>query len=540
MKKLLIYALLLVTGFAFYSCDDRFDNPVSKQQDPSNPKASWTYEVNIKFAQWSFWNGEENLVYKAPTTVYVYNADKQFLGELKATEEFNYDNFNWDTYYKFSGTLKGAIGEKLLFSTLKDFDYYSKQDGTIESLMENSILEIAEAPIIIANSTTGKIATQNVQLKSKINAMKWSFSNSDFFNKDTDKGFTFIGDSLLATESIKVDFAEKLNPNEPFYFAFASEAKTDKVYTIEIDSENGYKSYNYFNGIFNNGTQGVWWEWTDMWFDTVKELDLTKYYAYLKKNDPEQESYWVGINGSNNAPFEAQITQSGKDAVPVHLIIRGKATIKDINIGKKGHLGLEGGIFRWWDYENNSLPTLTVKGNNTIYNEEFAGIAIEATATIQGDGTINSTGADHGLVVNNSWNTETQDNNGWSTKGEASVLTIAGNVTIIANGLHLAAVYVGKPNAWSYPPYSEEQVSCTLNLNSGTLEAVAKDDGQPAVLIDGTLNIGPKATMLKGTAEKSELVIANGATWTELAKFDEKKYNDSGAKDGVRTITPKK
>ena len=46
--------------------------------------------------------------------------------------------------------------------------------------------------------------------------------------------------------------------------------------------------------------------------------------------------------------------------------------------------------------------------------------------------------------------------------------------------------------------------------------------------------------MLTGTAEKSELVIATGATWTELAKFDEKKYNDSGAKDGVRTITPKK
>ena len=178
--------------------------------------------------------------------------------------------------------------------------------------------------------------------------------------------------------------------------------------------------------------------------------------------------------------------------------------------------------------------------HNTIYNKEFAGICINATATIQGDGTITSTGDDHGLVVNSSWQYETYNENGWSTKGEASVLTIAGDVKIIANGLNQAAVYVGKPGAWSYPPYSEEQVTCTLNLNGGTLEAIAKDDNQPAVLVDGILNIGSGATMLKATAGKeSELIIADGSTWTELAKFDETKFTDT-TKDGVRTITPKK
>ena len=58
MKKLFIYALLLVTGFAFYSCDDRFDNPVTQQQDASNPYSTWTYEVKIDFADVniSYWD----------------------------------------------------------------------------------------------------------------------------------------------------------------------------------------------------------------------------------------------------------------------------------------------------------------------------------------------------------------------------------------------------------------------------------------------------------------------------------------------------
>ena len=43
MKKLLFWAVLLMTGFAFYSCDERFDNPVTQQQDPS--KSQWQLGV---------------------------------------------------------------------------------------------------------------------------------------------------------------------------------------------------------------------------------------------------------------------------------------------------------------------------------------------------------------------------------------------------------------------------------------------------------------------------------------------------------------
>lgn len=544
MKKLFIYALLLMTGFAFYSCDDRFDNPVTQQQDPSNPASSWTYEVGIKFAQFTSGYADvdgENYTYKAPSTVFVYNKAGEKLGELKALEEFDYDNFNWGSYYKFSGALKGAIGEELTISTLDGFDYYSKQDGTQKTLMESCILQTAEVPIIITNATKGTIGTQNITLKNKTWPMRAKFRGD--WAKKNDKSFKIASDSLLVNpaqveKEFTIKFAEDVNPRDFFFYAIASiaEEQTDFEYTIE--SENGYLSVAPQNWDIKNGSDYIYGTY-NIWFDYVKSLDLTKYFAFLKEENPDQEDpFWVGINSEKNSEFEPFITQSGKEAVDINLNIQGKATIQDINI--KGALELNGYKSKWNEDEYDYLPVLTVKGTNIVENKYYAGICINATATIQGDGTITSTGNDHGLVVNSSWNYETYDENGWSTKGEASVLTIAGDVKIIANGLNSAAVYVGKPWAWSYPPYSNTQVTCVLNLNGGTLEAVAKDDNQPAVLIDGTLNIGSSATMLKATAGKeSELIIADGSTWTELAKFDETKFTDT-TKDGVRTITPKK
>ena len=55
IKKLFLWSVLLMTGFAFYSCDDVIDNPATGKQDPSNPNATWTYEVGIKFVDFKFW-----------------------------------------------------------------------------------------------------------------------------------------------------------------------------------------------------------------------------------------------------------------------------------------------------------------------------------------------------------------------------------------------------------------------------------------------------------------------------------------------------
>ena len=322
MKKLFIYALLLVTGFAFYSCDDRFDNPVTQQQDPSNPAATWTYEVGIKFQQFNNWYADvdgENYTYKAPSTVFVYNKAGEKLGELKALEEFDYDNFNWDSYYKFSGTLKGAIGEELTISTLDGFDYYSKQDGTLKSIIENCILETAEVPIIITNSTKGTIGTQSVQLNCAISTYKAYFDGN--YSDKTDKGFTLSADSLAyipadenGVRSFSINFAEAVEDpsdwNKGFFFTFATEAKEEAEYTFEIDSENGYKSISTWSGTYN-GRNDIWGTWS-IWFSSIKELDLTKYTTFLKDVKEQLEPYYINLSTVQRAKFEPLIYQTSK------------------------------------------------------------------------------------------------------------------------------------------------------------------------------------------------------------------------------------
>ena len=556
MKKLFIYALLLVTGFAFYSCDDRFDNPVTQQQDPSNPMASWSYEVSVKFARFNN-NGYNDVdgkryTYTAPSTIYVYNKALQKLGELTVAEpeefpdSFVYEDF--DKSYKFAGKLQGAIGEELIISTLEGFDYYSKQDGTQKTLMKSCILQTAEVPIIITNATKGTIGTQNITLKNKTWPMRARFRGD--WAKENDKSFKIASDSLLVNpaqveKEFTIKFAEDVKPRDFFFYAIASiaEEQTDFEYTIE--SENGYVSVAPQKWDIKNGSNYIYGTYS-IWFDYVKSLDLTKYFAYLEEENPDQEGhFWVGISSNEDETFEPIITQSGKDAVGIDLCINCKATIQDINIGKKGSLQLNGNIYTDDEgIEHKYLAVLTVKGNNTVYNKDFAGICINATATIQGDGTITSTGSDHGLVVDSQFGKYGYDeNHNWFNKNESAKLTIAGNVTIIANGIHQAAVKVGRQWIWDNTTGESAPENCVLNFNGGTLEALAKDDNQPAVLVEGTLNIGEKATMLKATAgEDSELIIAEVDTnwnWSELAKFDATKYTDT-TKDNVRTITPKK
>lgn len=554
MKKLLFWAVLLMTGFAFYSCDERFDNPVTQQQDPSNPMASWSYEVSVKFARFNN-NGYNDVdgkryTYTAPSTIYVYNKALQKLGELTVAEPEEFpDSFvyaDFDKSYKFAGKLQGAIGEELIISTLEGFDYYSKQDGTQKTLMKSCILQTAEVPIIITNATKGTIGTQSITLKNKTWPMRARFYGN--WAKENDKSFKIASDSLLVNpaqveKEFTIKFAEDVKPRDFFFYAIASiaEEQTDFEYTIE--SENGYVSVAPQNWDIKNGSDYIYGTY-GIWFEYVKSLDLTKYFAYLEEENPDQEGhYWIDINTEKNAKFEPFITQSGNDAVEVDLVIQGKATIQGINIGEKGSLQLNGYKEKYYEDEYDYLPILTVKGTNTVYNKDFAGICINATATIKGDGSITSTGDDHGLVVNSSWNEPKQDESGWSTKGKASELTIAGDVTIIAKGLNGPAVFIGKPGAWSYPPYSEETVSCAINFEGGSLEAIGKG-WAPGIVVDGKMTIGTGITSLKATAgETSEFIIVDGPNVQEAALdilvADKTKFTDK-TEGKVRTITPKK
>lgn len=81
MKKLLMWSALLMTGFAFYSCDDVVDNPVQ------NDSAVWNYSVTVKFADFDFKGlvdpvSGEKYAYEAPKTLYVFNEELEPLGTI--------------------------------------------------------------------------------------------------------------------------------------------------------------------------------------------------------------------------------------------------------------------------------------------------------------------------------------------------------------------------------------------------------------------------------------------------------------------------
>lgn len=556
MKKLFIYALLLVTGFAFYSCDDRFDNPVTQQQDPSNPAATWTYEVGIKFQQFNNWYADvdgENYTYKAPSTVFVYNKAGEKLGELKALEEFDYDNFNWDSYYKFSGTLKGAIGEELTISTLDGFDYYSKQDGTLKSIIENCILETAEVPIIITNSTKGTIGTQSVQLNCAISTFKARFRGN--YSDKSDKIFTFSADSLAyiptnenGTRSFSVKFAEAIEDptsSNGFFFTFASEAKENAEFIYEIDSENGYKSICTWNGTYN-GRNNIWGTY-NLWFDTVKELDLTKYTKFLKDVKEWEEPYNINVSTIQRAKYEPLIYQSSKDTVNVQLYIQGKATIKNLLIGKEGSLSLSG----YWDtyenndpeyQENNYLPVVTLEGDNVVKTNQWQALNIYAEAVLKGEGTLTLTSKSNAIHISSNWWREKHNNEqGWYfSEIMPAKLTLTENVKLISN----TRVFIGQ--TWNYN--TQKYMPCTLDVASGTLEAKGGENDCAINLYGGKLTLSDKAEGIKATTGQTgttPLFIRDDMTGEEVAlkdivgeanvdNFTDKKL------EGVRTITPKK
>ena len=544
MKKLFLWSVLLMTGFAFYSCDDVIDNPAGGKQDPSNPNATWTYEVSIKFVDFSFWHNDANwnwvntdidgeeVTYKAPSTVYVHNKAGEFLGELKAVEEFDYKNFDFNSYYKFAGTLTGAIGEELVISTLKDFDYYSKQDGTLKTLAENCMLAKAEVPIIVADNNRKKIATQNVKLESAILAIFARFNN---YADDTDRSFTLTADSLIATPSFEVKFAEAVKPQtEGFFFAFAPSAKESAKYYFEFNSEEkGIKGINVWESAYKGLTsvQSVWYLNFSM-----KEVDLTKYTKYLKDVKKQEAPYYISTSADQNAAFEPFIYQSSKDTVEVRLTIYGKATIKDLVIGKSSYLYLRGNKAVYEAYDPvggyNELPVITVLGENSITSTYSSGIYVYSEATLKGDGTLKTEGNYYGIYISNAYWDEIADKNwSWTSLRKPAKLIVTENVKLISNSqVAINSVWINSE------PFANELV-----LKGGSLEAKGKEGQFAIALWGGKLNIGEGTSVKATTGMTGDGAICiydqatNAEATIESLVADKTKFTDE-TKDGVRTI----
>ena len=562
IKKLFLWSVLLMTGFAFYSCDDVIDNPATGKQDPTNPNATWTYEVGIKFAEFNSWyadvDGESVDAWKAPSTVYVYNKSREFLGELNALEEFDYENFNFNSYYKFSGTLKGAIGEELFITTLKDFDYYSKQDGTLKSIVENSVLEVGRVPIIITNTSTGKIGTQNVKLESKINAIRARIYDNLYFNSETDRAFTISGDSLAAENgSFTVNFAENIKPNEYFFFAFASLAQGYATYYLDIDSENGYKSYTVFSGTYkgNTGVNGTY----GFYFNSyVRELDLTKYFAFRKSLEQGADENWgTWANVQTYEDNEAIVTQSGKDALPIEIDINGNVTLKDINVTRT--------MYASSGYKGTS--TITLEGENVVNSEWGSGFCSWGNITFKGNGSIAFSGYENGIQISDGYSSYADEEgneikviNGITIDEGTTIKAFApkneygdynSGVVVYGRDSDIDWVYVPEYDEnWNWIGYHYEQV--TLNLYdkdhntslivNGTLEAEGGSQGIYSQL--GIVKIGETGSVkaISRNAWQKILFSTDDGAEAKLEDLvaDKTKFNDTISEDNTTRIITKK
>ena len=550
MKKLFIYALLAMTGFAFYSCDERFDNPVTEQQDPSNPNATWSYEVAVKFANFCN-NGYKDVdgqkyTYTAPSTIYVFNKAYERLGELKVVEPEEFpDSFttaDFDKSYKFAGKLQGAIGEELIIASLDNMDYISKQDGTQKTIMKSCILQTAEVPIIVTNATKGTIGTQSVTLKNKTHVRRCKISTSTYNNyvSADDRTFTVMSDSLFvprgAEKEIVCTLPEEYDmATDYFYIAVVTEAKGSGVYQIAVENE----AYGYGSAckiIWSNSNDYIYA--STLSFGYLKYMDLTKYYAYKKSLDENLVRLTVNVQAlPDTTPI---ITQSGKDALPISLYLQRvkNITIKNINIRMLGTIGI---YSTYPGNENDYRPVITLEGENIVGSEDNLdtyALQIDVETTIKGTGSLTLDAGSWGIDIKRSYQFRNEEGD---YKYLPAGLIIEDDVKIVSKTqIELIGWMDG-----------DDKAQCFINLNGGSLDVTGYNN-KYAVYMNGTngvtgkMTIGTGATYFKaktGKTDDTPVIVCDFPTRSEVTLDrlveDATKFTDE-IKDGVRTITPKK
>jgi len=223
MKKLFLFAALLMTGFAFYSCEDVVDNPAK------DPAQSWNYSVSVKFENFDLSAAPGELTYKAPTTLYVLNEENTLMGTITTETAPAADS---KTYATYAGTLTGTIGNNLILATKIDNDL-AKQDGTLESAIENGIVQTAEVPIKIYNANSGTLTTAAAKMENNT-AIAHTASGQ---LKGGDKVAVVADD-----QAFEWTVYEEFDPNKSadLYIAIPTNTNPKAEYTISSDSKDGF------------------------------------------------------------------------------------------------------------------------------------------------------------------------------------------------------------------------------------------------------------------------------------------------------------
>jgi len=364
MKKLFLFAALLMTGFAFYSCEDVVDNPA---QDPAQ---SWNYSVSVKFDNFDLSAAPGGLTYKAPTTLYVLNEENTLMGTITTEAAPAADS---KTYATYAGTLTGTIGNNLILATKIGNDL-AKQDGTLESAIENGIVQTAEVPIKIYNANSGTLTTAaaNMENTTAIAQVHTNQLNGGDKVKFSDESKSF---EWTVNEDFKVDINDWWNTTT-IYIAIPTNGDPEAEYTISTDGVNGYTlgaTFDNTNLPLNTGKLSG-----DLGFIGFEELgiDLTKWDTYQREvnnaTGTTTLSQWI------NDDKTFIITQSGEKAIDANVVARGNGgknvavILNNIRLEKNCY-------FEVWD---GATFDITLIGEN-----EFDYLYLESPYIKKGDGT---------------------------------------------------------------------------------------------------------------------------------------------------------
>lgn len=533
MKKLLFWAVLLMTGFAFYSCDERYDNPATETPNPSDPASTWTYEVNVKFAEFVTYDGEEQLKFEAPNTLYVFNKSLDLLGEITCDEEIDQDNYSAD-FYKFAGTLKGAIGDTLVIGTIGDQKWFAeKQDGTIETIYKNGILQTAKVPIIVANESNGKIGTQRVELKNHTAIVAFNMYRYAT-GKETGVTISCKDFMMPKTEDINITFAKDVDPCERFWVAIPLLDDSKSNYEFKTTTEKGVDLYGYLFNYWSFKPNKIYYQYYTLGVEMLpKEIDLTEFKELFNTN-------WVDIHADGTV-----VTQSGDDAIDFNLYFyTNKATIKGININGELYCNTPDG-------ETECI--LNIEGDNTVsstYN--YAVLWIYRKTTFKGNGTLS-------INNNNTWNygygiyITSYEENYIDDKNSIVIpsgLIIEDGVTVKAKAPY-GGIYIEKLTGdYEYNVDGKREKAEWTDLYNNFVEVngnLETEGDYNAIYKRGIINIGEtgslKATSNNASWKIYDASITEGEDYEaklETLVADKSKFSDEISEDKkVRTIKKK-
>ena len=510
MKKLFLFAALLMTGFAFYSCEDVVDNPAK------DPAQSWNYSVSVKFADFDFSaqptdpvTGEPN-AYVAPTTLYVLNEQNTLMGTITTDAAPAAGN-----YATYAGTITGSIGNNLIITTKIGNDL-GKQDGTLKSAIENGIVQTAEVPIKIYNANSGTLTTASAKMENTAtiaHIASWQIKGGD--------KITFVADDQPFEWTVYEEFNTPAT-SQDLYIAIPTSADPEAEYTISTDSKDGYtrgltlKLADYPSLIKGkvSGYLGY-----PQFIETG--VDLTKYDAFMR-TDPNNTWYMNNIKNGWGNTFNQKvedgktftITQSGGVLDSLSILVFGttgkeiNVTLNNIRLGKNRQLQLGANDGHWYDdgtqwvCENGAATNLTLIGET-----KFTTLSISCPYTLKGTGSL-----DFSRLVLNSYGKRTADH-GWNTynyvKAGAATFNVEKDMDL---------------------EYIEVNDGATLNIADGKKLNVVNDNGQCFYINSAKLNIGKGAILNAESKSKNSTVIYAGYG-SEIKVGESAELNVQGAKE---------